>query len=220
MVKYALPICLALLVACTSHKEETVGFDELAPTSKRYKEGVKEKAEPLKVTDERPASSVFLSVVDTLMHDARWVKWDTILFPDRFGPKNQEKWFAIGNKDSLVLLRYEFKDSLRTKNAFFNWIDCFGKKCTSYVIGDNIRIPRRNALFLVGAKQLIIVEGNRSINEQLIRSTFGKEFSAGKADPKKENWLYVVTIPKAGKTTWKRIDSGEEKPIVKTDENS
>lgn len=222
MVKYAVLIGLAFLFACTSHTDETVDFDQLAPSSKRYKDGFTDaKKDTLKITDERPEKSLFLSVVDTLMNDSRWVKWDTVLFPDRFGPKSQEKWMAIGSNDSLVLLRYEFKDSLRTKNAFFNWIDCFGKHCTSYVIGDNIRIPHRNGLFLVGAKELIIVEGNKPVNEQLIRAVLAKEAAAGKKPkPEKENWLYVVSIPKSGKTTWKRIDRGEEQPIVKTDENS
>jgi hypothetical protein len=66
---------------------------------------------------------------------------------------------------------------------------------------------------LVGAKQLIVIEGNKAIDEKKIRAVFEK-------DPKKENWLYLVAIPKSGKTTWRRIDKGEEKPIIRTDENS
>jgi hypothetical protein len=158
--------------------------------------------------------------VDTLMDDARWVKWDTMLYADRFGAKQQEKWFAIGKDDSLVLLRYEFRDSAMTKNAFFNWIDCFGPKCISYRVGDNIRIPRRNALFLVGAKQIVLIEGARPVNEKLVRQVLMEQVAGKKNDPKKENWLYVVTAPKSGKAVWKRIDRGEEQPITKTDENN
>ncbi len=213
MVKYIIFAFLFCLVACTSKNEETIGFDELAPTSKRYTDQQAADSAKALLLNERPESSPFLAIVDTLMDDSRWIKWDTVLFPDRFGPKNQEKWFTVGTKDSLVLLHYTFKDSLRTKNAFFNWIDCFGAKCKSYAVGGNIRIPKRNALLLVGAKQLILIEGNKSIDEVLIRSTIEK-------DPKKENWLYIVSIPKTGKTTWKRIDKGEEKPIIRNDENS
>lgn len=201
------------VTSCGPSEEETVSFDDLAPNAQRDYDKENGKQDTLIVTNERPDKSPFLRVVDTLMADSRWVKWDTLLFPDRFGPKQQEKWFSIGSNDSLTLLRYEFKDSLRTKNAFFNWIDCFGPKCRSYIVGGNIRIPKRHALVLVGAKQLIVIEGNKAIDEKKIRAVFEK-------DPKKENWLYLVAIPKSGVTTWRRIDKGEEKPIIRTDENS
>lgn len=200
-------------VSCGPSEEETVSFDDLAPNASRDYDKDNGRKDTLVTVNERPEKSPFLRVVDTLMADSRWVKWDTLLFPDRFGPKQQEKWFSIGGGDSLTLLRYEFRDSLRTKNAFFNWIDCFGPKCTSYVIGGNLRIPKRHALVLVGAKQLIVIEGNKAIDEKKIRAVFEK-------DPKKENWLYLVAIPRSGKTTWRRIDKGEEKPIIRTDENS
>jgi len=212
MAKYFVFGLILFLVSCKGQPEETIAFDDLAPGSD-YKEPVEDTGSATVLLNERPQESTFLKIVDTLFADSRWVKWDTVLFPDRFGPSKQEKWFAIGSADSLVLLKYEFKDSLRTKNAFFNWIDCFGPKCTSYTIGGNIRIPQRNGLILVGEKQLIIVEGNRKIDEKTVRAAMQK-------NPKKESWLYLVSVPRSGKTTWKRIEKGEEKPIVKDDENS
>jgi len=210
MTKYLFPVLVLLLFSCTQ-KEETVDFSDLAPNSS-YKEHKDDTAKAV-LTNERPEQSTFLRIVDTLFADSRWVKWDTLLFPDRFGPKTQEKWFAVGSADSLVLLKYEFNDSLKTTNAFFNWIDCFGPKCKSYAIGGNIRIPQRNGLIFVGEKQLIIVEGNKKIDEKVIRSILHK-------DPKKEKWIYVVTVPKSGKTVWKRVEKGEDKPIIREDENS
>jgi hypothetical protein len=213
MWKYIISVLLLTAVACTDQPEETVGYDDLAPTSDKYSEQQNAKKIDSSFVNERPESSLFLAIVDTMMLDSRWMKWDTLLFPDRFGPNAQEKWMTIGSKDSLVLLRYQFKDSLRTKNAFFNWIDCFGPKCKSYTVGGNIRIPKRTALWLVGSKEMVIIEGNKTIDEKVVRALLNN-------DPKKENWLYLVNIPKSGKTTWKRIDKGVEKPIVKTDENS
>jgi len=228
MTKYTLLASLALLFACTSGKEETVDFEDIAPTSERYKDDYKDTVKQVKIVDERPENSLFLKVVDTLMTDASWKKWDTVLYADRFGPKEQEKWIATGKNDSLVLLRYQFRDSSMTKNAFFNWIDCFGPKCKSYVVGDNIRIQRRNALYLIGEKQIVVIEGNRPVNEKTVRETLLLQRS-GKAkltakqlekEQENENWLYIVNIPKAGKTTWKRIDKGEDKPIIRINENS
>jgi hypothetical protein len=219
MFKYTVFALLILLVSCEQEPEKAVDFDDLAPTSgKDYDRKLPE--DSLQLRNERPESSIFLPIVDTLMNDSRWVKWDTMLYADRFGAKRQEKWFAIGKNDSLVLLCYAFRDSSMTKNAFFNWIDCFGPKCVSYRVGDNLRIPRRNALFLVGAKQLIVIEGNRPVNEMHVRAALLGQVPGKKNDPKKENWLYVVTVPRSGKTVWKRIAQGEEQLITKTDENN
>ena len=161
----------------------------------------------------RPDKSLFLAIADTLLPDSYWVKWDTVLFADRFGPKSSEKWIVTGKKDSLVLLRYTFKDSLQTKNAFFNWLDCFGPRCRPYRVGDNLRLPKRQGLILVGAKNLLFVEGNKAVNELLIRNLLEEK-------PKKQFWIYSIAIPKKGKTTWKRVTKGEEQPIISADENS
>lgn len=200
--------------ACSHPKEETVDLEDLTPVSQRYKEGANdEKQENVIVNDQRPEQSPFLTVIDTLLTDSRWMKWDTLLFPDRFGPLSAEKWQVLGGNDSLILLNYTFKDSLRTKNAFFNWIDCFGPKCKSYVVGGNLRIRNRNGLILVGEKQLFYFESAKALDEKKIRKQLQN-------DPKKENWIYLIRIPKSGKTSWKRIDKGEEQPIIRVDENS
>lgn len=203
---------LVLVASCSGQKEETVDFRDLAPNSERYDGKGKPTKPDSVVTDQRPTESDFLAVVDTLMTTPRWVKWDTLLYPDRFGPLKQEKWQILSASDSLTLQRYEFKDSLRVKNALFNWLDCFGPKCASYTVGANLRIPRRTALILVGSKHLYVIEANGKIDEKRVRASL-------QSDPEKENWLYIITIPRSGKTTWKRIEKGEDKPIIK-DENS
>lgn len=210
---YAVIAGFLVFVSCSQPQEETVDFKDLAPNSERYKDGdPTEKPADTLAKDQRPAESAFLAIVDTLLTNSRWIKWDTVLFADRFGPKTQEKWQVIGPNDSLVLLKYTFKDSLRVKNALFNWLDCFGPKCISYTVGGNLRIPRRQALILVGSQDLLVIEGNGKIDEKRIRKSL-------QPDPKKENWLYIIAIPRSGKTIWKRIEKGEEKPIVKN-ENS
>lgn len=208
---------LAILLACGGESEKTVAYDQLAPGSDKYKNVHDSDSSNREEADERPKESPFLVIVDTLMPDSHWMKWDTLLFADRFGPDFTEKWQTTNDRDSLVLLRYTFRDSLRTRNAFFNWIDCFGPAKKSYVVGDNIRIRGRSALWLVAEKEMIFIESGKPVNEQLVRELLNKD---PKKDPKKENWMYLITIPKSGKTTWRRISKGEEQPIIKTHENS
>lgn len=214
---FSITMLLIVLTSCGEKSEKTVAYDDLAPGSEKYKNAHEADSSKIAVKDERPEESPFLVIVDTLMPESQWVKWDTLLFADRFGPLFSEKWQTTGERDSLVLLRYTFKDSLRTRNAFFNWIDCFGATRKSYTVGDNIRIRGRAALWLVGEKEMVFIESGRTVDEKLVRTLLNKD---PKKDPKKENWMYLITIPKSGKTIWKRITKGEEQPIIKTHEDS
>lgn len=214
---FSTAMLIMLVTSCGEKSEKTVAYDDLAPGSEKYKSAHERDTSAVDGKNERPEESPFLVIVDTLMPESRWVQWDTLLFADRFGPLFSEKWQTTGNRDSLVLLRYTFKDSLRTRNAFFNWIDCFGATRKSYTVGDNIRIRGRAALWLVGEKEMVFIESGRPVDEKLVRTLLNKD---PKKDPKKENWMYLITIPKSGKTTWKRISKGEEQPIIKTYEDS
>ncbi len=192
--------------SCTSPDDETVNYSDISPNGKQH--DYHEEKDSVKT--ERPDESAFLTLADTLLPDAGWIKWDSLLFPDRFGASSSEKWILKTEKDSMVLLNYTFKDSLKTKNAFFNWIDCFGPKCTSYSIGDNIRVKGKYAYFLVGEKQLMYLEGLHKMNEKTLRASFYPK-------PKNENWIYLVQMTPTGKAVWKRIVKGEEQPIIRED---
>lgn len=210
LVKSLIGFFVALLVlASCGQKEEKIDFDDLAPVSERYGKDDRKQDTAAVSTDERPDQSDYLRIADTLLPGNQWKSWDTTLFADRFGPQFTEKWIVTGQTDSMTLQHYVFRDSLRTKNAFFNYLDCFGPKCRSYMVGDNLRIPKRNGLVLIGEKNIYILEANRKIDEAAVRKTLVK-------DPKEEKWLYIVTVPKSGKTVWKRIDKGNEVPLIKT----
>lgn len=207
-----LVILLQVLISCGKSEEDPLTLDDLAPVSENYKEGTTVGNMHEEPEKSKPSGGALASLADTLSGNLNWKIWDTVLFPDRFGAQATEKWLAIAPNDSIVLLHYAFRDSLRTRNAFFNWIDCFGTSCTSYGIGGNIRVKNRNALILVGEREMLYYESGSTPDEMRIRASFFDR-------PEKENWLYVIRIPRYGKTTWKRIVKGEEKPIVRNDEN-
>lgn len=212
-MRTALLIGMLVLVggmgSCTSSGEEAVNYSDISPNGKRH--DYKEEKDSVKT--DRPEKSAFFALADTLIPEAGWIQWDSMLFPDRFGASSSEKWILKTEKDSLIVLNYTFKDSLKTKNAFFNWIDCFGPKCTSYSVGGNIRVKGKYAYFLVGEKQLMYVEGSHKFDEKVIRSSFY-------AKPKTENWIYLIQMNPTGKAVWKRIVKGEEQPIIREDANS
>ncbi len=196
-----------VLISCGSNNEETLAYDQLSPNAKQknYVDSAAVKVEG------KPTESVFIPIVDSLFDAKTWQKWDTVLFIDRFGALSSEKWITKTDKDSTVLIHLEYADSNRTKNAFYNWLDCFGPTCTTCQFGGNMKVKQRNALILVGEKGLYYFDSPSLLDEAAIRSIIEPK-------EKKQNWLYVVAIPKKGKTSWKRIVKGEEKPII-IDEN-
>jgi hypothetical protein len=211
-MRYYSVLFFLVLTACSGGKEEVVSLDQISPSSEKNKNRKEQNSAPLEV-NERPTKSVLLPLIDGLSKDAFWKKWDTLLFPDRFGAANSEKWLVKTSEDSLTVIYYEFKDSLRTKNAFFNWIDCFGPSRKAFKIGGNVKVPSRNVLIYVGEKNLTVIESTNLLDEAIIRTLLCEK-------QEKQNWLYLVNAPRKGKTAWKRIEKGIEKPIVRVDENS
>lgn len=211
-MRFLIGIGILMLVGCTTQTDEVVSMDQISPSSDKNKNRQDEVNASIQ-RNERPEKSVFIPLIDGLEKDAIWHKWDTLLFPDRFGPSYSEKWSVKTQSDSLTIVCYQFKDSLRTKNAFYNWMDCFGPKQKAYKIGGELKLYNRNLLIYVAAKQITCIEANEKLDEVKIRALFQEK-------PSDQNWLYIVNAPRSGKTKWVRIEKGVEKPIVKIDENS
>lgn len=208
MKTYAPFFCFALIVfftSCTDSKKETLTLDEISHTTDKFQD-VDKPQDVVKVEDQKPAKAYFLTAFDSLYREASWFKLDSLLFPDRFGPSGMEKWYLLDQKDSLVALHYVFKDSLRTKNAFFNWIDCYGPKCISYRVGSQFKKQNRSSLFLVGVHDLVYLESKRMIPAEKVITLLNEK----KAD---QNWLYVVEIPARSKTRWSSMKEGEVKEL-------
>jgi hypothetical protein len=194
------------LGACSDDSNEKVTLDQISHSSDKFNE-IKDDQEDSKIKDEKPKEAYFLVAFDSIYKKVSWHKLDSLLFPDRFGPSKMEKWYLLNEKDSIVALHYEFKDSLRTKNAFFNWLDCYGPKCASYQVGDQFKKQTRNSLFLVGANHLIYLESKFPIpSEKLITLLNEKE--------KDQNWIYKIEIPGRKKTSWSTIKEGEIKELI------
>ncbi len=199
--------CILILLSCTDTKKDTVTLDEISHTTDKFKD-VKDEKEVQSIKDQKPKSAYFLTAFDSIYKEASWFKLDSLLFPDRFGPSKLEKWYLLNQKDSLVALHYEFKDSLRTKNAFFNWIDCYGPKCISYQVGSQFKKQSRNSLFLVGANDLVYMESKFAISSQKMIELLNEK----KED---RNWIYIVEIPGRSKTRWSVMKEGELSELKK-----
>ena len=199
---------LTLFVSCSDDKPDTLSLEDISDTSDKY-DHIDDKTKQVEIKDEKPKSGYFLAAFDSIYKEVSWFKMDSLLFPDLFGPSKMEKWYLLSSKDSIVALHYEFKDSLRTKNAFFNWIDCYGPKCASYQVGSQFKKQSRNSLFLIGANHLVYVESKKPIAAEKLVAILNEE----KED---QNWIYVLEIPGKKKTRWTTIKEGEFLEIKKS----
>jgi hypothetical protein len=203
-----LAFLITLVVSCTDNEKDTISLDDISHTSDKF-DHIDDSKEIDEIKDEKPKKGYFLIAFDSIYKDASWFMLDSLLFPDRFGPSKMEKWYLLNQKDSIVALHYEFKDSLRTKNAFFNWLDCYGPKCTSYQVGSQFKKQSRNSLFLVGENQLVYMEAKSPIALDKLIGILNEE----KED---QNWIYVLEIPGRKKTRWSTIKEGELKELKRT----
>ena len=199
-----------ILFSCSNNKkEETVDLSEITSSSERYKEGKsevkKKKEKELNFIDTLDVR--FKGILDSLkINDSVVRKLDIVLFPDRFGAKSITKFYWKEKKDSINLLDWEFSDSLKTENAFYNWIDCFGENCKSIKIGDKIKIQKRGLLILVNDRHLLVVDATSKIDcESWIKLVGSQKFG--------DTWKYIVYQPQKGKSTWMNYKNEELKEL-------
>ncbi|MBU2018639.1 MAG: hypothetical protein KJ941_03250 [Bacteroidetes bacterium] len=119
-------------------------------------------------------------------------KMDTLFFVDRFKHKTSEKVLF----DSLgAMAFYTYADSLDSKNAFFNWLDCFGKRCNSILLFEEKKISNNAFVMVVTERHIFYLEATEwTLNKEIcltLEKTFGKE-----------KILYLLEQPKGRKTRW------------------
>ena len=198
-----------ILFSCTNdEKEETVDLSDITSSSERYKEGkaeIKKKKKEVNFIDTLDVR--FKGILDSLkINDSVVQKLDIVSFPDRFGAKSVTKLYWKEKRDSINLLDWEFTDSLKTENAFYNWIDCFGENCKSIKIGDKIKIQKRGLLILVNEKHLLVIDSGSKIDcEKWIEIVRGQQFG--------DSWKYIVYQPQKGKSTWMNFKNEELKEL-------
>ena len=87
-------------------------------------------------------------------------------FVDRFNAKSYFKNVIFKNGDSINHNRWTFKDSTETKNAFYNWLDCFGTHCTSVKLFETFKSGSTNALIFFSQKSISYITSNHALDKE------------------------------------------------------
>lgn len=199
---YCFVAILIFTFSCGEKKEELIDLNGITPKSEKYKDRDSSRSEnQIELTFGDTLKSCYKGIFDSLHVQLDSVHLlDVVQLPDRFGAKFTNKMYWKTQTDSVCLVHWEFKDSLKTTTAFYNWLDCFGKTCKTVKVGDKVKIHPRNILLLVNEKHILVVDSNLKINqEKWIKMLIDQKLG--------ETWKFVVSQPKKGKASWMQLNA-------------
>ena len=171
---FTIAFVLHLLMACTSNASEKT--KEFEPSKKRSSE---------KIVNVVAVPDSLLFWKERYQSDSVKIKFDSIFpsftrhFIDRFNAKSFIKNKLYVENDSILHFRWSFKDSTTTKNALYNWLDCFGNNCNSIKMYEAFKSEKRNSLIFINQKSISYISSKHGLTKELWmnfeKSTFSKD---------------------------------------------
>ncbi len=195
---------LHILTSCSSNNEEQIiNAETVIPTSD-YKS-------PVAVTVRAPIEDYGFNK-DTaafykLDYDSIYLN-DNTFFPERFNPKKSNKLILKNGSDSTLWYHWTFKDSIKTNNALYNWLDCFDKYCKSFKLYENKNLQKDNFILFISDTSLTYISSNALVSLSAWLNYY--KIHSGIAD-----WKLIVYQKKNGKADWLTIKEDEEINVTK-----
>src|SRR5690554_2253946 len=171
MINYFVVLMALLLWSGCAEKEENVEIvssENVLPQAQKdyiYEE------------DTLPTNDVDWSLTQTLLKEAfpeinflaeNAIKERKMLFmPDRLGYENKEEVYFVIDSVSFHFLKWTFEDSLKTVNAFYNWLDCFGQQCQSIRINEKINGSKEAFVIWVSNSEISYLASDKSIKRSI-----------------------------------------------------
>lgn len=205
-MKYISLILIALILfSCKDDKEEVLDLNDVLPTSENYREG-----ETGKDTSQYTIEKVKTGLNETLLSEQKIIlenitSSDSLLFPDRFSPISLNKFIYSIENEQVLFSSYRFKDSVKTKNVFLNWTNCFGPKCKTLRIGESNNLQRDGFILLSNDTCVVFVASNSIAEQKKWMTYYTKE--------KDIQWRYILTQSKGGKVKWNTYKENKLIPI-------
>ena len=117
----------------------------------------------------------------------------TQLMPNQLGyDEKSETYFAI---DSVPyhIVEWTYTDSSKTVNAFYNWLDCFGKDCRSIRIDEEKNGCKQAFIIWVSNTKISYLESSISINKKKWEALLFEEKGA---------WNFIIQQAPNRKIVW------------------
>lgn len=185
-----------LWTSCSNENEyEVVNSEEILPQSKgnyNYVQDSLVQDEMILNPTEELLKQLFLEVEfdnKNILEDR-----EMLFIPNRLGFKSKEETFFIKDSIPFHFIAWEFEDSLKTVNAFYNWLDCFDHDCKSIRIDEEINGSKESFIIWVSDFKISYLASTTFINRKEWQGIF-------LSDQKKE-FNYVIRQAPRGKLNW------------------
>lgn len=117
-----------------------------------------------------------------------------LFMPDRLGYTDKKEVYFAKDSVSFHFLEWTFEDSLKTVNAFYNWLDCFGHQCQSVRVNETINGSKEAFVIWVSNKSISYLASEKSVK----RNTW-QEVIFQKNEP---TWNYILHQAPRGRIAW------------------
>jgi len=85
-------------------------------------------------------------------------------FIQRFPYKNATNLLLESKKNLVKHLQINYADSNAMKNAFFNYLDCYGKDCKSIELFQKVKFSKTFFMLITTTKSIHIIESENNLN--------------------------------------------------------
>ena len=192
------------MLSCSSKVDERIiNAKEVVPSS-NYEAKI---SDTLKPTFQDFGFSKDTAALYGLEYDTIYLN-DESFFPERFNPKSSIKLVLKTGKDSTLWYHWAFKDSTKTNNALYNWLDCFDKSCKSIKLYENKKMQKDNFFLFVTDTSLTYISANTAISKSDWLNYY-------KLHSGIENWKLFIHQKKNSKAEWLAVKGDEEINLTK-----
>lgn len=133
-----------LIQSCSEQENKNVkSITQFIPQAKRDYSADKTQTNQ-KTNNADTLKTAFVTLFKSFSNGEKFDVIQKAYYPDRFGPKESWKIQLKTDSSTSSLACWVFSDSIKTQNAFYNWMDCFGSDCKELKIGERIRINENN----------------------------------------------------------------------------
>ncbi len=192
-------ILIFFISSCNENKKEVIEFESIQP-----------KSSPKENKSNKPSSTYswdtslltyFTNYSNNSLIDSI-KRISLIQIPDRISLKSTDKFSLYFNNDSTAYYHWKYSDSLSTKNALYNWLDCFGESCNSIKLNEKKQFQKAPFLLFIGEKNMIFISSSK---KAILRIWF--DFI--KLKYAKETWRTVIEQKQNNTANWYSIVDDE-----------
>ena len=196
---FAIYVLVFVLFSCgEKSKNEVIDMSEISPSSNRNYD---DDSKPEEIdTIDYGFNSAVVNELGLNLSDIHLYEYP--LFPDRFNPRTTKKLVLMQEMDSTFFCQWSYRDSVATKNAFYNWIDCFGERCKSIKMYERANLQKENFVLFMSDTAIVYISSSKQLKYADWQTYFKKTKNI-------EDWKLIMHQGVRGKTNWGKIEKGK-----------